>query len=225
MKSLTLFITLSMVTCLVTTVVPDTARAAERHLFYLHGCCIKGQDDPKVKAYETIVSDLKKSGFNVKYELRTADVGDNDAAVQAHAAKIAGEGQGMLSKGTSPGDITVVGYSLGSMTALVASGLIANPKINIVLLAGCPINPAIKVNIDFAKVQGRVMSIYDTKDVKFGSCQGRLPPDITFQEVVLNSGEGHAVFKMPDDQHVKLWMDPLLSWVGDVRRKAASASR
>jgi hypothetical protein len=30
------------------------AHAEERHLFYVHGCCIKNKDDPKVKAYETM---------------------------------------------------------------------------------------------------------------------------------------------------------------------------
>jgi len=31
------------------------AHAADKHLFYVHGCCIKDKSDPKVKAYDTIV--------------------------------------------------------------------------------------------------------------------------------------------------------------------------
>lgn len=60
-----------------------TAHASDKHLFYVHGCCVKNSSDPKVSDYEAIVQKLKDSGFNVEYELRTADVGDNDAAVQA----------------------------------------------------------------------------------------------------------------------------------------------
>lgn len=190
-----------------------SVQAAEKHLFYLHGCCVKGQDDPKVKVYQSIVQDLQSAGYNVHFDLRFADVGDNDAAVQSHAKKIADDVKALLAKGVAPSDVSIAGYSLGSMTALVASGLVANPQVNVVLLAGCPINPAIKVNIDFSKVQGRVLSIHDSKDVKFGACQGRLPSGLTFKEVLLNSGEGHAVFKSLDANQLNLWKQPMLDWI------------
>lgn len=188
------------------------AHAAEKHLFYVHGCCIKDKGDPKIKAYETIVQELKNSGFNVVFELRTADVTDSDAHAQAYAAKIADQVRALLAKGTAPEDITVAGYSLGSMTTLVASGLLANPKVNFVLLAGCPVNPAIPVTIDYSKIKGRVLSITDTKDDKFGSCNGRLLESVTYKEVVLNSGEGHAVFRLTDEKNLKLWKEPLVAW-------------
>jgi predicted esterase len=188
------------------------AHAAEKHLFYVHGCCVKDMNDPKVKAYEKIVQELKSSGFNVVFELRTADIGDSDAGAQAYAKKIAEQVQALLAKGTPPESITVAGYSLGSMTTLVASGLVNNPKVNFVLLAGCPINPAIKVNIDYSKVKGRVLSITDTKDEKFGSCNGKLPEGTAYKEIVLNSGEGHAVFRLTDEKNLKLWKDPLVEW-------------
>jgi len=210
---------------LLATFFPVNLQAADQHLFYLHGCCIQDKDDPKVQAYQAIVNNLKQAGFQVSFNLRVVSVGDNDPAVQEHARQIAQDVRALLAKGVKPQHITVAGYSLGSMTAMVAAGHIANPDINVVLLAGCPVNSAIKVNIDYGKIRGRVLSIYDTKDVKFGSCQGRLPADVMFKEVVLNSGEGHAVFKMADDQHVNLWKEPLMSWVGEVRQAAGSASR
>jgi len=165
-----------------------------------------------VKAYETIVQQLRSEGFNVRFDLRYSTVGDSDAAAQAHAASIAGEVRTLLARGIAPGDITVAGYSLGSMTALVASGLIANPRVNFVLLAGCPINPAVRVQIDYSRIQGRVLSIYDTKDEKFGSCRDQLPQQAAFREIVLNSGKGHAVFRLPDEKHASLWKAPLLTW-------------
>jgi hypothetical protein len=188
------------------------AHASEKHLFYVHGCCVKDKNDPKVKAYEEIVQELKNSGFNVVFELRTADIGDSDAGAQAYAKKIAEQVQALSAKGTPPENITVAGYSLGSMTALVASGLVNNPKVNFVLLAGCPINPAIKVNIDYSRVKGRILSITDTKDERFGSCNGKLPDGTTHKEIVLNSGEGHAAFRLTDKKILKLWKDPLVEW-------------
>lgn len=190
----------------------NVAHAAEKHLFYTHGCCIKGKDDPKVKAYETIVQELKNSGFNVVFELRYADTNDNNAQAQAQAARIADQVRALLAKGTAPEDITVSGYSLGSMTTLVASGLIANPKVNFVLLAGCPIKAAIPVTIDYPKVKGRILSIMDIRDDKFGSCKGRLPEGVAYKEITLDSGEGHAVFRLPNEKHIKLWKEPLESW-------------
>ena len=190
----------------------QSAAAAEKHLFYVHGCCVKDGMDPKVPAYEKIIKSFKDDGFKVNFELRFASVGDNDAAVQAHAKNIADQVQTLIAKGTAPDDITVAGYSLGSMTALVTAGHMANPKVNVVLLAGCPVKSAIKVNIDYTKVKGRILSIYDAKDEKFGSCKGKLPENVVFSEVVLNSGEGHAVFRLPDEKHMKLWKEPTLAW-------------
>ncbi len=188
------------------------AQAAEKHLFYIHGCCVVDKNDPKAKGYEVIIQDLRKSGFNVAFQLRTPDVADSDAQAQVYAAKIADQVQALLAKGTAPEDITVAGYSLGSMTTLVSSGLIANPKVNIVLIAGCPVNSKVKVTIDYSKVKGRVLSIVDTKDENFGSCNGRLPVGVIHQEIVVNSGKGHALFWQPDQQLINLWKEPLVAW-------------
>lgn len=189
-----------------------TTHAADNHLFYIHGCCVKGTTDPKVKPYEAIVQALRDDGFKVTYELRTSDVADSDAAAHAYAEKIAGQVRALLAKGTAPEDITVAGYSLGSMTTMVVAGLIGNPKVNYVLLAGCPINPAIKVSIDYAKIKGHVLSIPDSKDVKFGSCNGKFGSDVTYKEIMLESGRGHEVFRLTDAAHLKLWKDPLVAW-------------
>lgn len=99
------------------------AHAAEKHLFYVHGCCIKGKDDPKIKAYEMIAQELRNAGFNLTFDLRYADMSDSDALVQAYAAKVADQVNALLAKGVMPEGIIVSGYSLGSMTTLVASGL------------------------------------------------------------------------------------------------------
>lgn len=197
---------------LLTTGFSHTSNAAEKHLIYMHGCCVKQTSGAVAKDYKTIAQKLRDSGFNVFFELRTSDATDSDAQAQAYAAKVAGYVQELLAKGTAPEDITVSGYSLGSMTAMVASGLISNPKVNYVLLAGCPVSVNIPVAIDYAKVSGRVLSIVDSKDDKFGSCTGRLPGAVPFKEITLDSGEGHKVFRLTDETNLKLWKEPLESW-------------
>jgi hypothetical protein len=189
-------------------------QASDKHLFYVHGCCVKDSGDPKVKDYETIVQKLKDSGFNVEWELRTADVGDNDAAVQAYAAQIADKVNALIAKGTKPENITVAGYSLGSMTSMVAAGLIGNPNINIVLLAGCPAGASIKVTIDYAKVKGRILSITDKGDDKFGSCNGKFAEGNTFKEVAIDSGKGHSAFRLTNEKFMSQWLNPMLDWTG-----------
>lgn len=197
---------------LVATGFSHTSNASEKHLIYMHGCCIKQTSGAVAKNFKTIAQKLRDSGFNVFFELRTSDATDSDAQAQAYAAKVAEYVQELLAKGTAPEDITVSGFSLGSMTAMVASGLISNPKVNYVLLAGCPSNSTIPVTIDFTKVSGRVLAIVDNKDDKFGSCTGRLPNASTFKEITLDSGEGHKVFRLTEEAKLKLWMEPLEIW-------------
>lgn len=191
---------------------PGVAHAAEKHLIYMQGCCVKQTSGAVAKNYQMIAQTLRDSGFNVFFELRTSDATDSDEQAHAYAAKIAQYVQGLLAKGAAPEDITVSGFSLGSMTTLVASGLIANPKVNYVLLAGCPVKSSIPVTIDYTKVSGRILSIVDSKDDKFGSCAGRLPSDASFKEITLDSGEGHQVFRLTDETNLKLWKAPLENW-------------
>jgi hypothetical protein len=193
-------------------VLSGVTHAAEKHLFYMHGCCINKVGG---SAYETIVKELRSAGFNVVFDLRTDD---SSAAAQAYAAKVADQVKSLLAKGTAPEDITVSGYSLGSVTAMFASILIANQKVNYVLLAGCPGNGARvsrgndPLDVDYAKVQGRILSIVDTKDDKFESCKTHLPESVLQKEVAFDSGSGHAVFRNTDEKSLKLWKEPLVTW-------------
>lgn len=192
----------------------SSVQASDKHVFYVHGCCVQSSSDPKAGDYETIVQKLRDSGYKVEFELRTADVGDNDSAVQAYAGQIADKIKTLLTNGTAPENITVAGYSLGSMTAMVASGLIANPKVNFVLLAGCPVSANIPVTIDYAKVAGRILSVTDSNDDKFGSCEGKFPGNITFKEVQISSGKGHMGFRIAKDKFMSQWMTPMKDWMG-----------
>ena len=203
---------LASVFCLlICSVFPSFSRAAEKHLIYMQGCCVQHANGAVARDYKAIVQSLRDAGFNVFFELRTADETDQDGQTQAYAEKVAQYVQGLLAKGVTPEDITVSGFSLGSRTALLAAGLIAQPNVNYVLLAGCPLSNH-RALIDYAKVQGRILSIVDVQDDKFGSCEGKLPNAITFKEIKLESGHGHKLFRLSDEASIALWKMPLEQW-------------
>lgn len=189
-----------------------TTSAAPPHLFYLHGCCVANAKDPKAKDYARIVEQFKQHGFQVHFSLWPMVRYDNNTGVHTQAEKVAAQIQTLLAQGTPPEQITVAGYSLGARTALVVSGLVANPRVNYVLLAGCARKPSLRISVDYAKVQGRVLAITDAADGKFGSCTDLLPRDVRYQEEVLHSGQGHALFRHTDPSQVALWLPPLVSW-------------
>jgi len=110
-------------------------------------------------------------------------------------------------------DIIVGGYSYGSMIALKAAGLIGNDKINVALFTGCPEKPSIPVDIDYATVKGRVLSIIDTGDSKFGTCKEKLSSSaVTLKEEEITSGKGHTVFKLPKEKFTKYWLPTFIDW-------------
>lgn len=188
------------------------APATPPHLFYLHGCCITNAKDPKAKDYARIVEQLKQAGFQVHFSLWPMLKYDNNTGVHTQAEKIATQIQTLLAQGTPPEQITVAGYSLGARTALVVAGLVANPQINYVLLAGCARKPSLRISVAYAKVQGRILAITDAADEKFGSCTDLLPREVRYQEEMLHSGQGHALFRRPDPALVALWLPPLVTW-------------
>ena len=58
--------------------------------------------------------------------------------------------------------------------------------------------------------QGRVLSIYDRVDTEAGSCARyfREAPGLTFTEVVLDVGRGHALFYTPEP----VWVDRVVDF-------------
>jgi len=184
----------------------SNAYAAEKHLIYIHGCCINKVGS---SAYEDIVKNLKASGFKVTFDIRR-DESDDD--IKAYALKVAEQVNALLVSGASPEDITVVGYSQGAVVALYAAINIANPNVNYVLLAGCPGPRARRFDIDYSKVQGRVLSIIDVKDDRFMTCKGILSESVLQKEITLDSGYGHEVFRRSDEKSIQLWKEPLESW-------------
>lgn len=188
--------------------VPSSPDASEKYIFYLHGSV--EESEGATEKYETAVEAIAESSATIISEVR----GDTDP--NAYSVKLKEQVEKLISKGVPPENITISGFSKGSIIALASAGTINNPKINYVLLAGCSEDLNEKYSVDPAKAVGRILSIYDSGDDKFESCDGVIKSSdkLIFEETDLDSGKGHKVFRIPKEKFIEQWRDPLTSWAG-----------
>lgn len=185
---------------------PATPDPDTRYIFYLHGSA-EEQDGSSGK-YEAAVEAIAEADAVVISEVR----GDTDP--NAYAAKLATQVNDLLAAGVPASHITVSGFSKGAIITLAAAGAIGNPEVNYVLLAGCADMLNAKYDIAAGKAVGRILSIYDSGDSKFGSCNGIVPDTALKDEVELDSGKGHKLFRIPKAKFIEQWRDPLVDWAG-----------
>lgn len=188
--------------------VPVTPDTSGRYIFYVHGSVEEAKGS--TEKYEQAVMAIAQSSAIVISEVR----GDTDPNI--YAEKLRNKVNKLISKGVAAENITVSGYSKGSIITLSAAGLIQNPDVNYVLLAGCSDSLNEKYSVDPKKAAGRILSIYDASDDKYGSCSGMISQTgkLTFEEIELNSGKGHKLFRIPKDKFIKQWRNPLIEWAG-----------
>jgi hypothetical protein len=188
--------------------VPSEPDATGKYIFYLHGSV--EESEGVTSKYETAVEAISESSATVIAEVR------GDTEPNTYAEKIMTQVNQLISKGVPANNITISGFSKGSIIALTTSGLINNPNINYVLLAGCSEFLNEKYGVDPTKAVGRILSIYDSGDDKFESCDGMINSSnkVKFEETDLDSGKGHKVFRIPKDKFIEQWRDPLVDWAG-----------
>lgn len=187
--------------------IPSSPDVSEKYVFYLHGSAEESDGDNE--KYQAAVDAISSSVDNVISEIR----GDTDP--NSYAEKIKMQVNTLLSKGVPAKNISVTGFSKGSIIALATAGAINNPNVNYVLLAGCSEDLNDKYSVDPTKAAGRILSIYDSGDEKFESCDGTLKPSakLKFEEVDLDSGKGHKIFRIPKEKFIEQWRDPLIEWI------------
>jgi len=187
--------------------VPDEPDKSAKFTFYLHGSA--EESDGASEKYEMAVEAVASGSDIVISEVR----GDTDP--NQYAQKLNKQVNTLLSKGVPAKNITISGFSKGAIITLAAAGIINNSDINYALLAGCSedLNDKYSVNPNIAV--GRMLSIYDSEDEKFGSCDGviKVSDKLKFEEVELDSGKGHKVFRIPKEKFIEQWRDPLLEWM------------
>lgn len=188
--------------------VPSNTDTSEKYVFYLHGSV--EESEGSTGKYETAVEAIAESSAIVISEVR----GDTDP--YTYSVKLKDQVDKLISRDIPPENITISGFSKGSIIALASAGIINNPKINYVLLAGCSENLNDKYGVDPTKAVGRILSIYDSGDEKFESCDGiiKASDKLVFEETDLDSGKRHKVFRIPKEKFIEQWLDPLTEWAG-----------
>ena len=188
--------------------VPPKPDVSGKYIFYLHGSA--EESEGANEKYKSAVNAVASSSAIVVSEVR----GDTDPVT--YAKKIKEQVDKLVSKGVPPKNITISGFSKGAIIALASAGIIENEDVNYVLLAGCSDDLNSKYGVDPAKAIGRILSIYDADDEKFGSCYGIISESdkVKFKEIELESGKGHKLFRIPKEKFIEQWRDPLVEWAG-----------
>jgi len=203
----------------VASTVPDSPDLTAKYLFYLHG---RGPQDFGVdrakEDYRAIVQAFSDRGFVVVSEVRA-----KNSQVADYAEKVAQEVKKLIAFGVPSTNITVVGYSRGGLITLISSGLVRNPSVGYVLLAGCFSHKGESkeryesfLNTYAPDLEGRLLSLYDSADPNFGTCSPFFQEAIgqlEHKEIVLDTGKGHDVFLKPTDN----WIAPLIEWINSDR--------
>ena len=186
---------------------PSSPDTSEKYIFYMHGSV--EEEEGSTEKYEAAVEAIAESSAIVISEVR------DETDPNTYAEKLKTQVDGLISNGVPAKNISSTGFSKGSIIALAAAGVILNPEVNYVLLAGCAEFLNEKYGVDPTKAAGRILSIYDADDEKFGSCSGIVNSSdkVKFEEIELDSGKGHKLFRIPKEKFIEQWRDPLVDWV------------
>jgi dienelactone hydrolase len=191
--------------------VPRAPKVDAKYIIYLHGVGIEKVGIARAdEDYNGIVKALQARGFIVISEVRSLDTKPN-----VYGKKVAGQVKALIDKGVPPKSITVVGYSKGGMIALMAAAESDYQDVNYVVMAGCFQKGKkfynLYANNVAPKMKGRILSMYDAADPKFGTCQDFFAAagnKVSSKEIRFETGQGHSLFRKVSDQ----WMNPLADW-------------
>lgn len=191
--------------------VPTNPDPDASYLIYLHGAIIETEGmrptHPRFGQYEyaSILQTFVDRGFTVISEARPAGTRPD-----VFSNRIVQQVQQLVDAGVPERQITVVGFSKGSVIAVLASAEVYNPGVNWVFQAGC--GPWIDKMPDLVP-HGRVLSLYDRSDELARSCRGlfdRMPEGAIVNEQVLTLDTAHGAFYSPNPA----WVEPTIAWAG-----------
>lgn len=198
--------------------VPEKVDPAKHYLIYLHGGWPETRplSEPHPKRgkfeYEKILTELAGRDFEVISELRRTKTNPRKYTRERVVPQV----RSLIEKGVPAKNVTVVGFSRGGGMVLVLSTMLKNPAVNLVNLAGCGkgrFRAAYDsfLKNDAAKMQGRMLSLYDQAETIAGTCSeaAALGTRLSMTEEVLKIGKGHGSFYSPH----KAWLDRIASWV------------
>ncbi|WP_245321354.1 alpha/beta hydrolase [Pseudoalteromonas sp. KS88] len=192
---------------------PDKVERSQKYVFYSHGLIVEGTNPTPVNArwgkYEFPM--IKKALADADYNLIAYHRAKNTEP-KAFAQKLENDVRLLIAQGVSASNISLIGFSRGGAITIEASNLLANEKVNFVLLAACGRYVG---NQPSLKMYGNVLSIYETSD-EVGSCQfliDRSKQVAHFTEIAISTSKEHGAFYTPIPQ----WVDPVKKWLKDAK--------
>jgi hypothetical protein len=197
--------------------VPEQPDPTAKYMIYLHGAWPETHplSEPHstrgLFEYDKILTALAGAGFEVISEHRKEKTNPRRYARERVVKQV----EALVARGVPASNITLVGYSKGGQIALLAGTFIPQPDLNLVSLAGCEKAP-VRLNYDrflsndAARLQGRMLSVFDKADKLAGTCReaAEKAPKLTFEEVVIEVGAGHGAFYTPN----QIWIDLIAKW-------------
>ncbi|MBX2871851.1 MAG: alpha/beta hydrolase [Saprospiraceae bacterium] len=185
--------------------------AAQKQLIFLHNRWVEdhtldeAHPDFGICEWQAITDHFVAAGFQI-----TADLRPSGTDARQYAAKVVQQIDSLISAGTAPSDITVVGTSKGGFIAMFTSSLLQNPAVNFVFI-GCCFDNLIEEQPDL-QFCGRILSIFEESDEWSQSCRRAKRYSRSkisqFKELTLKTGLRHGfLFKaMPE------WLGPTVEW-------------
>jgi hypothetical protein len=192
--------------------VPATIDVSARYLFHMHGSIVEDQG-PNAQGrygqyrYHWTIEALADRGFVVISEVRSR------TQVLTYANTVARQVAKLRAAGVPVDHITVTGMSKGGAITMLTTAVIGDPDVRFVIMAGCGRRDVFNVAGQLAALgrpQGRVLSMYDRADAEAGSCARYFTqaPGLSFKEIVLEVGRGHALFYTPEPG----WVDRVIEF-------------
>lgn len=183
----------------------------ERFIFFLHNRFLEEHSLEELHPefgrteYKEILEEFENNGFKVISEKRNRNINARE-----YAFEVVNHIDSLISKGTDPEKITVVGTSKGGYIAQYVSTLANNPKLNFVFVAS--FRDSDLENIPEINYCGNILTIYEKTDPFGVSALGRIKNSTCkikhFKEVELNTGLGHGFLFKP----LKEWIEPSSKW-------------
>ena len=185
--------------------VPASIDPAARYLIYLHGRVLELQGREAVSPdfgryeYDAILGALAEKGLVVISELRGPETS------VTYAKKVAAQVRKLEAAGVPAKHITVAGFSKGGLLARATAAGLADPALNVVLMAAC--SPRMEPGRE-GTLKGRILSLYDESDEMAGPCASLFAPGTETKEVKFTTGLRHGLFfrARPD------WIDAVAAW-------------
>lgn len=183
----------------------------DRFIFFLHNRFLEthalNETHPQFgrTEYLEIIAVFKKRGFKVISEKRNGNVN-----ARTYAIEVVNQIDSLLTNGTKPEQITVIGTSKGGYIAQYVSTLTTDPNLNFVFIAS--FRSSDLENLPEINYCGNILTIYEKSD-PFGVSAMERKENSTceikhFTEIELNTGLGHGFLFKP----LKEWMEPTIKW-------------